>query len=119
MKETPDDAILDYLKDHTYEETMNQFGISRMTISRIKKRTNRKYTPEKINLAIIGLGNAASALIQGIEYYRNNDKAVGLLRPTFAGYHISDRRMYFRRGIGPARRTFPGIQESSIGEYSE
>jgi myo-inositol-1-phosphate synthase len=26
--------------------------------------------PEKINLAIIGLGNAASALIHGIECYK-------------------------------------------------
>ena len=46
--------------------------------------------PEKIKLAIIGLGNAASALIQGIEYYREGLNNGGLLRPTLAGYHISD-----------------------------
>lgn len=44
----------------------------------------------KIRLAIIGIGNAASALIQGIEYYKDRTFKVGLLHPTFAGYHISD-----------------------------
>jgi len=46
--------------------------------------------PEKIKLAIIGIGNAASALIQGIEYYKDGQQTGGLLRPTLAGYHISD-----------------------------
>ncbi len=46
--------------------------------------------PQKIKLAIVGLGNAASALIQGIEYYRDGLNNGGLLRPTLAGYHISD-----------------------------
>ncbi|MFX1558806.1 MAG: inositol-3-phosphate synthase, partial [Promethearchaeota archaeon] len=46
--------------------------------------------PEKIKLAIVGIGNAASALIQGIEYYRSGSNNGGLLRPTLAGYHISD-----------------------------
>lgn len=44
----------------------------------------------KIRLAIIGIGNAASALIQGIEYYKDQTFNIGLLHPTFAGYHISD-----------------------------
>ncbi len=46
--------------------------------------------PNKIRLAIIGIGNAASALIQGIEYYKDRTFKIGLLHPTFAGYHISD-----------------------------
>lgn len=46
--------------------------------------------PEKINLAIVGIGNAASALIQGIEYYKDGSNDSGLLRPTLAGYHVSD-----------------------------
>lgn len=44
----------------------------------------------KIRLAIIGIGNAASALIQGIEYYKDRSFNLGLLHPTFAGYHITD-----------------------------
>ncbi|MFW9784474.1 MAG: inositol-3-phosphate synthase, partial [Candidatus Heimdallarchaeota archaeon] len=46
--------------------------------------------PEKIKIAIVGLGNAASALIQGIQYYRDRKNGRGLLRPTLAGYHVSD-----------------------------
>ena len=43
----------------------------------------------KIKIGIIGIGNCASALIQGIEYYRGLKKE-GLLRETLAGYNISD-----------------------------
>ncbi|MEX2683521.1 MAG: inositol-3-phosphate synthase [Candidatus Sigynarchaeota archaeon] len=95
MGKTASDAeVIAYLDSHTYKETMDHFNISRMTIARIKKRniSQRKsdYMPEKIQLAIVGLGNAASALIQGIDYYKTTRKPTGLLRPTLAGYHISD-----------------------------
>jgi len=43
----------------------------------------------KIKIGIIGIGNCASALVQGIEYYRDSNKS-GLLRPNLAGYYISD-----------------------------
>ena len=46
--------------------------------------------PEKIKLAVVGIGNAASALIQSIEYYKDGLQTGGLLHPTMAGYHISD-----------------------------
>ncbi len=85
-----DDDVLRYLETHTYDETMTFFNISRMTVSRIKKRNKVKIMPDKINIAIIGIGNAASALIQGIEYYKTRTNNIGLLRPTLAGYHISD-----------------------------
>jgi myo-inositol-1-phosphate synthase len=87
-----DDDVLRFLETHTYDETMEEFQISRMTIARMKKRNTRKsdYVPEKIKLAIIGVGNAASALVQGIEYYKYEKNTSGLLRPTLAGYHISD-----------------------------
>ena len=44
---------------------------------------------EKIKIGIIGIGNCASALVQGIEYYRDSNKR-GLFRPNLAGYYISD-----------------------------
>jgi len=44
---------------------------------------------DKIKIGIVGIGNCASALIQGIESYRSPNKG-GLLRPNLAGYHISD-----------------------------
>ncbi len=48
---------------------------------------------EPINVAIIGVGNCASSLIQGVEYYKGaEDGAVipGLMHPVLAGYHIRD-----------------------------
>jgi len=47
----------------------------------------------KINVAIIGVGNCASSLVQGIYYYREaaeNDSVPGLMHVNLGGYHISD-----------------------------
>lgn len=45
-----------------------------------------------IKVAIVGIGNCASALLQGIEYYRNTfeDQAIGLLYPDIGGYKPGD-----------------------------
>ncbi len=46
-----------------------------------------------INVAIIGVGNCASSLVQGIQYYREADheqSIPGLMHPMLGGYHISD-----------------------------
>ncbi|MBU2608717.1 MAG: inositol-3-phosphate synthase [Chloroflexi bacterium] len=46
-----------------------------------------------INVAIIGVGNCASSLIQGVHYYHNADETEfipGLMHPNLGGYHISD-----------------------------
>jgi myo-inositol-1-phosphate synthase len=90
QKKVDYDDVLRFLESHTYDETMEKFGISRMTIARIKKSNRVINIPNKIKLAIAGIGNAASALIQGIDYYKNRTDNLGLLHPTFAGYHISD-----------------------------
>jgi len=47
----------------------------------------------KIRLAIVGVGNCASSLVQGIHYYRNapDDGFVpGVMHTNFGGYHIRD-----------------------------
>ncbi|MEA1965102.1 MAG: inositol-3-phosphate synthase [Candidatus Aerophobetes bacterium] len=45
----------------------------------------------EIRVAIAGVGNCASSLIQGIEYYRENNKEViGLMHPELDGYKLSD-----------------------------
>jgi len=47
----------------------------------------------KINVAIIGVGNCASSLVQGVYYYRDIDEnkfVPGLRRPNLRGYHIGD-----------------------------
>ncbi len=47
----------------------------------------------KIRVAIIGVGNCASSLVQGIEFYRNaseQDLVPGLMHVNLGGYHVSD-----------------------------
>ena len=47
----------------------------------------------KINVAVIGVGNCASALIQGIQKYREipeNAPVPGLMHPRIGGYEIGD-----------------------------
>jgi myo-inositol-1-phosphate synthase len=46
-----------------------------------------------IRLAIAGVGNCASSLVQGFEYYRNaeaGDEVPGLMHVELGGYHIRD-----------------------------
>jgi myo-inositol-1-phosphate synthase len=47
----------------------------------------------KINVAIIGVGNCASSLVQGVHYYKNakeGEQIPGLMHINLGGYHISD-----------------------------
>ncbi|MER7558903.1 inositol-3-phosphate synthase [Nocardioides sp. NPDC126508] len=46
-----------------------------------------------VRVAIAGVGNCASSLVQGVEYYRDADPAgsvPGLMHVTFGDYHVSD-----------------------------
>jgi len=47
---------------------------------------------EKIKVAIIGVGNCSSSLLQGIEYYKdkNEEEAIGLMHWEIGGYKPSD-----------------------------
>ncbi len=47
----------------------------------------------KVRVAIVGLGNCASALIQGVEYYKEagtDERVPGLMHVDFGGYHVGD-----------------------------
>jgi len=44
----------------------------------------------QIKIAIIGIGNCASSLIQGIHYYSKNKSTTGLLHPTIGSFKPSD-----------------------------
>jgi myo-inositol-1-phosphate synthase len=47
----------------------------------------------RIRVAIAGVGNCASSLVQGVEYYRNADPAEevpGLMHVVLGGYHVGD-----------------------------
>ena len=46
-----------------------------------------------VRVAIVGVGNCASSLVQGVEYYRGADPAgsvPGLMHVKFGDYHVSD-----------------------------
>ena len=46
-----------------------------------------------VRVAIVGVGNCASSLIQGVEYYRTadpNDRVPGLMHVKFGDYHVGD-----------------------------
>jgi myo-inositol-1-phosphate synthase len=48
---------------------------------------------DKVRVAIIGVGNCASSLVQGLEYYKKADPDAvvpGLMHVDLGGYHISD-----------------------------
>ena len=47
----------------------------------------------KVRVAVVGVGNCASALIQGVRFYRNagpRELVPGLMHVDLGGYHISD-----------------------------
>src|SRR5260370_18872651 len=47
----------------------------------------------KVRVAILGVGNCASSLVQGIEYYRDAKPGAsipGLMHVDLGGYHIRD-----------------------------
>ena len=47
----------------------------------------------KVRVAIIGVGNCASSLVQGVIKYKNakeNDKIPGIMHPLLGKYHIGD-----------------------------
>src|ERR1044071_2579793 len=46
-----------------------------------------------VRVAVVGVGNCASSLVQGVEYYRNadpNDLVPGLMHVKFGDYHVGD-----------------------------
>ena len=48
---------------------------------------------KKVRVAIIGVGNCASSLVQGVYYYRNakeTDRIPGIMHVNLGGYHIRD-----------------------------
>lgn len=46
-----------------------------------------------IRVALVGVGNCAASLVQGVEYYRNADaesRVPGLMHVKFGEYHVGD-----------------------------
>src|SRR5207253_1940168 len=61
---------------------------ARATVVRTDSRSRRK-----VRVAILGVGNCASSLVQGVEYYRDAKPGAsipGLMHVDLGGYHIRD-----------------------------
>src|ERR1044072_3058962 len=47
----------------------------------------------QVRVAVVGVGNCAASLVQGVQYYRDADPAArgpGLMHVDFGGYHVRD-----------------------------
>ena len=58
-----------------------------------RRRKEASGALDKINVAIIGVGNCASSLVQGVHYYRTaeDDQSIpGLMHVNLGGYHVGD-----------------------------
>lgn len=52
-----------------------------------------KLSESKVRVAIVGCGNCATSLVEGVEFYRNtpaSETVPGLMHVQFGDYHISD-----------------------------
>ena len=50
-------------------------------------------TDQKVRVAIVGVGNCASSLVQGVEYYKDaaiDSTVPGLMHVKFGDYHVND-----------------------------
>ena len=57
------------------------------------KNGAERYQSEKVRVAIIGVGNCASAFVQGVHHYRDANPAErvpGLMHVDLGGYHVRD-----------------------------
>jgi myo-inositol-1-phosphate synthase len=82
------------------ETLADELGLSR-SVSRRKepmaqengKRNGRVRSEDKVRVAIIGVGNCANSLLQGVEYYKDadpDDFVPGLMHVDLGGYHVRD-----------------------------
>jgi myo-inositol-1-phosphate synthase len=73
---------------------------------------------ETVNVAVIGVGNCASALVQGVEYYRGADPeehVPGLMHVNLGGYHVGDVRFTAAFDID-ARKVGRDLSEAIFAE---
>jgi myo-inositol-1-phosphate synthase len=72
------------------------FAQRNVPLSRVQERMGM-HAPlssfHKVRVGIVGIGNCACSLVQGLSYYRDaqsNEPVAGLMNVNLGGYHISD-----------------------------
>jgi myo-inositol-1-phosphate synthase len=77
-------------------ETLSErLGVERKDrmASRNGTQNGRARSGEKVRVALIGVGNCANSLVQGVEYYKDaepDDFVPGLMHVDLGGYHVRD-----------------------------
>jgi len=77
------------LNDLIIETLSERLGKEPMASTNGKARRS----DDKVRVAIIGVGNCANSLVQGVEYYKDAEAGTfvpGLMHVDLGGYHISD-----------------------------
>jgi myo-inositol-1-phosphate synthase len=97
--------LRDAIREHAarQEKTMNdvivealsaRLGTGKDTMaSKNGSQNGGSRSRDKVRVAIVGVGNCANALLQGVEYYKNADPeqfVPGLMHVDLGGYHIRD-----------------------------
>jgi myo-inositol-1-phosphate synthase len=80
-KRNLNDLIVETLSERLGKESMAE------TNGKVRR------SDDKVRVAIIGVGNCASSLVQGVEYYKDADPdelVPGLMHVDLGGYHIRD-----------------------------
>src|SRR5256885_8559342 len=80
------------VNDLIVETLSERLGKELMASSNGKNGKARR-SDDKVRVAIIGVGNCASSLVQGVEYYKDAEPGTfvpGLMHVDLGGYHIRD-----------------------------
>ena len=86
------DVILQVLADELEIPFQSNSGKEPMA-STNGKTNGRVRSEDKVRVAIIGVGNCANSLLQGVEYYKDADPDAfvpGLMHVDLGGYHVRD-----------------------------
>ena len=83
--------------DLIVEALAERLGVSTERTTRMAgtngSRNGHRKSDDKVRVAIIGVGNCANSLLQGVEFYKDapDDKFVpGLMHVNLGGYHVRD-----------------------------
>ena len=78
------------IKQHSNGSDRSQIGQPNGAAS---KNGAARYQSDKVRVAIVGVGNCASAFVQGVNYYRDanpDERVPGLMHVDLGGYHVRD-----------------------------
>jgi myo-inositol-1-phosphate synthase len=81
------------LNDLIVETLSQRLGKEEMAATNSSSNGRAARPDDKVRVAIVGVGNCASSLLQGVEYYKDapDDQFVpGLMHVNLGGYHVRD-----------------------------